>query len=146
MRVVLDTNVIFEGLTKQAGACGLIIEAWRADLMTVCVSNAIGFEYEDVLSRKLSEKRWHELRPILNGLLRRHVRFIEIYFSWRPTSPDPGADHIIDCAANASAIIVTSNLKDFAQAKSKLGLKVLTPNELVRFLINPSFFDVARYN
>jgi len=30
MRAVIDTNVVFEGLTKQGGVCGLIIDAWRA--------------------------------------------------------------------------------------------------------------------
>lgn len=28
MRAVIDTNVLFEGLTKQGGACALIVEAW----------------------------------------------------------------------------------------------------------------------
>ena len=27
-RVVIDTNVLFEGLTKQGGAAGLIVDAW----------------------------------------------------------------------------------------------------------------------
>lgn len=54
MRVVIDTNVVFEGLTKQGGACGLIIDAWRAGLIKACVTNALAYEYEDVLARKLS--------------------------------------------------------------------------------------------
>lgn len=33
LRIVVDTNVVFEGLTKQGGASGLIIEAWLAGLM-----------------------------------------------------------------------------------------------------------------
>jgi predicted nucleic acid-binding protein len=28
VRVVIDTNVVFEGLTKQGGAEGFIIDAW----------------------------------------------------------------------------------------------------------------------
>lgn len=61
LRVVVDTSVVFEGLTKQGGASGLIIDAWLAGLMVVCVSNALGYEYDDVLSRKLSEQRWSKL-------------------------------------------------------------------------------------
>ncbi len=57
VRVVVDTNILFEGLTKQGGASGLIIDAWLAGLMIVCVSNAIAYEYDDVLSRKLSEAK-----------------------------------------------------------------------------------------
>ncbi|MEZ4860848.1 MAG: PIN domain-containing protein [Caldilineaceae bacterium] len=47
IRVVLDTNVIFEGLTKQTGACGLIVGAWRAGLIMVCVTTTLLNEYED---------------------------------------------------------------------------------------------------
>jgi hypothetical protein len=45
--------------------------------------------------------------------------------------PDLGDDLVIDCAMNASAIVITSNLRDFKRAKESLGLSVLTPVELV---------------
>jgi predicted nucleic acid-binding protein len=51
LRVVVDTNVVLEGLTKQGGASGLIVDAWLAGVMAVSVSNALAYEYEDVLSR-----------------------------------------------------------------------------------------------
>ncbi|MBW4551765.1 MAG: putative toxin-antitoxin system toxin component, PIN family [Aphanocapsa sp. GSE-SYN-MK-11-07L] len=129
-RVVIDTNVVFEGLTKQGGAAGLIIDAWLAGLIQVCVSTALAYEYEDVLSRKLSEIRWQKLQPVLSALLGK-VEFTAIYYSWRPTSPDPGDDLVIDCAMNAGAIVVTSNIRDFQRAKVSLGLQVMTPTELV---------------
>ena len=47
-RVVIDTNVVFEGLTKQGGAVVLAIEAWLAGLLTVYVSNTLAYEYVDV--------------------------------------------------------------------------------------------------
>jgi hypothetical protein len=34
------TNVVLEGLTKQGRASGLVINAWLAGLMTVCLSNS----------------------------------------------------------------------------------------------------------
>jgi putative PIN family toxin of toxin-antitoxin system len=130
LRVVIDTNVVFEGLTKQGGSAGLIIDAWLADLMIVCVSNALAYEYEDVLSRKLSEVRWSKLQPVLGTLLN-SAQFTPIYFSWRPTSPDAGDDLVVDCAMNAGAIIVTSNLRDFRSATESLGVRVITPIQLV---------------
>lgn len=78
-RVVIDTNVVFEGLTKQGGAAGLVIDAWLAGLLEVCVSNALAYEYEDVLSRKLSEARWQKLQPVLGGLLS-HAQFTAVYY------------------------------------------------------------------
>ncbi|WNN89304.1 PIN domain-containing protein [Gloeocapsopsis dulcis] len=63
LRVVIDTNVVFEGLTKQGSAAGFVIDAWLAGLIQVHVSNALAHEYEDVLSRKLSDACWQELKP-----------------------------------------------------------------------------------
>ncbi|MBD2428484.1 PIN domain-containing protein [Phormidium sp. FACHB-1136] len=130
LRIVVDTNVVFEGLTKQGGASGLIIDAWLAGLMVVCISNALAYEYDDVLSRKLSAERWRKLQPVLGQLLS-IAQYTNIYFSWRPTSPDAGDDLVIDCAMNAGAMIVTSNIRDFRSANVAMGLQVLTP---VQFL------------
>jgi putative PIN family toxin of toxin-antitoxin system len=104
LRVVIDTNVVFEGLTRSGGAAGLIIDAWHAELLCVCVSTAVAYEYTDVLSRKLSSARWRRLQPLLGSLLAQ-VEFVPIYYSWRPSSQDPGDDHVIDCAMNGRATI-----------------------------------------
>ncbi len=133
LRIVVDTNVVFEGLTKQGGASGLIIDVWLAGLMVVCVSNALAYEYDDVLSRKLSEARWLKLQPVLGRLIG-IAQYTNIYFSWRPTSPDAGDDLVIDCAMNAGAIVVTSNIRDFRSAKESLGLRVMTPVQFVSLL------------
>ena len=133
MRVVIDTNVLFEGLTKQGGACGLIVDAWRVGVIEACVSNALAYEYEDVLERKLSPRRWTQIQPVLNSLLRQ-AEFVTIYFSWRPSSPDPGDEHLIDCAMNADATVVTANKRDFAQAQQTFGLRVMSPVEFVTAL------------
>jgi predicted nucleic acid-binding protein len=133
LRIVVDTNVVFEGLTKQGGASGLMVDAWLAGLMVVCVSNALAYEYSDVLSRKLSEGRWSRLKPVLGQLLS-IAQYTNIYFSWRPTSPDAGDDLVIDCAMNAGAIVITSNIRDFQSAKKSLGLRVLTPVQFVEAL------------
>jgi predicted nucleic acid-binding protein len=133
LRIVVDTNVVFEGLTKQGGASGLMVDAWLTGLMVVCVSNALAYEYSDVLSRKLSEERWSRLKPVLGQLLS-IAQYTNIYFSWRPTSPDAGDDLVIDCAMNAGAIVVTSNIRDFQSAKKSLGLRVLTPVQFVEAL------------
>ena len=134
VRVVLDTNVIFEGLTNQGGACGFIVDSWRLGLLRVCVSNSLAYEYEDVLSRKLAAERWLQINSVLGNLLAHQTTFVEIYFSWRPASPDPGDDHVINCAMNASAPVVTSNVRDFQQAKQILGLQVMTPVALLNYL------------
>jgi predicted nucleic acid-binding protein len=133
LRAVIDTNTLFEGLTQQGGAPGLIIDAWATQVFQPFVSNALAYEYADVLSRKLSARRWQSLRPVL-GFLLQHATFVPIYFTWRPSSPDPGDEHLIDCAMNAGAVIVTFNVRDFRQAQESLGLNVMTPVEFVQKL------------
>jgi predicted nucleic acid-binding protein len=129
-RVVIDTNVVFEGLTKRGGAAGLVIDAWLAGLLQVCVCDALAYEYADVLSRKLSEARWQRLKPVLGTLLSQ-AQFVVVHYSWRPISPDPGDEHVIDCAMNAGATIITSNVRDFRTARETLGLRVVTPIEAI---------------
>ena len=133
VRAVIDTNVVFEGLTKRDTAAGWIVEAWLAGLFRPCISNALGYEYVEVLSTKLSPKRREQVRPLLRGLLEAAER-IGIHFTWRPSSPDPGDEHVIDCAMNAGAIIVTWNVRDFRRAQSQLGLPISTPVEFLRYL------------
>ena len=133
LKVVLDTNVVFEGLTKRGGTCGLIIDAWFADQMHVHVTDALAYEYMDVLSRKLSFERWQRMRIALLTLLAQ-AELTTVYLSWRPMSPDAGDDLVIDCAMNANALVVTANLRDFRLAQQTLGLRVLTPLDFLKQL------------
>jgi predicted nucleic acid-binding protein len=129
-RVIVDTNVLFEGLTRQGGAAGLVVEAWLAGLFLPFVSNALAYEYLDVFSRKLTAKRWSEIKPVL-GMLLAKSEFVRIYFRWRPISPDRADEHIVDLAMNAGALIVTNNTRDFKLAEKSLGVRVMTPVEFV---------------
>lgn len=129
-RVVIDTNVIFEGLTKRGGAAGLVVDAWLTGVLQVCVCDALAYEYADVLSRKLSDARWQRLKPVLGTLLSK-AQFVVVHYSWRPISPDPADEHVINCAMNAGATVITSNVRDFKTAKETLGLRVITPAEAI---------------
>jgi predicted nucleic acid-binding protein len=134
LRVVLDTNVVFEGLTYGGGAAGLIVEAWLADhLFQAYLSEALAYEYIDVLYRKLDPNRLKQIQPVLDKLISL-AHFTQIYYSWRPTSPDPGDDFLVDCAMNAMAVIVTSNLKDLKIAEKSLGLRILNSSQFIREL------------
>ncbi len=111
----------------------MIIDVWAAGLFRACVSNALSYEYEDVLSRKLSDIRWRRIKPALGALLDKS-EFVTVYYTWRPASPDPGDDHLIDCALNSGGMIVTSNIRDFREAEKSLGLTVMTPAGFVTFM------------
>jgi len=133
LSAVIDTNVLFEGVTQKGGAGGLVVEAWLAGVFRPCVSNALAYEYFEVLNRKLSEARLHEVLPLIDALLDT-VEWVVTFFTWRPSSTDPADEHVVDCAMNAGAMDVTSNVRDFRLAERWLGLEVLTPSEFVRRL------------
>jgi predicted nucleic acid-binding protein len=130
---VLDTNVVFEGLTKRGGVSGTIINAWYGGLVHVCITDAMAYEYIDVLTRKLSAERAAIATSALATLLT-SAELVTVYYRWRPSSPDPGDEFVIDCAMNANAALVTLNLKDFRLAQQTLGLQVLTPKQLLALL------------
>ncbi len=101
MRVVLDTNVVFEGLTKQTGVCGLIIDAWCAGLMLACVSNALLNEYDDVLSRKLSAWRYVEVIAMWDELLDESTHNV---LSWRDSIPSAQEQHRLQSSRSCATI------------------------------------------
>ncbi len=132
LRAVIDTNVLFEGLSTK-GDCGDIIDAWAARSFTPCVSTALAYEYEDVLGRKFAPTRRSQVLAALKALLGR-VEWVPIYTRVRPLSPDPDDDFVIECAYNSRAVIVTSNLKDLQVAESHLGIPVKTPAQFHNLL------------
>ena len=93
----------------------------------------MAYEYVDVLQRKLGVPQWTAASTTLATLLA-CAEATTLYYSWRPLSPDPGDDFMIDCAMNADALLVTANKKDFRAAEQSLGLPVLSPAEFVSLL------------
>ena len=102
-------------MTTQGSAPGLIIEAWRGGLFTACVATALAYEYLEVCSGKLSTRRWQQLQPVVGALLAQ-ARFVPIYFSWRPMSPDPGGRACHRLCDERRASVVTANTRDFQLA------------------------------
>ena len=126
-RAVVDTNVLFEGLTRR-GASADVVDAWVAREFMPCVSTAMALEYEEVLGNRLGVAKRNVALPALQALLAR-AEFVPIFYSVRPMSPDPDDDFVIDCAFNAGAAIVTHNVKDFRGLEAALGIEVLGPAE-----------------
>ena len=49
VRAVIDTNVLFEGLTR-TGAAASVVDAWVSRRFQPCISTALALEYQEVLS------------------------------------------------------------------------------------------------
>jgi predicted nucleic acid-binding protein len=132
VRVVVDTNVLFEGLSR-LGPSGQVVDAWAAGRLQPCVSTALALEYEDVLARSFGPSRSETVHKALQALLVR-CEYVPIRFTYRPASPDPGDDLVVDCVLNGRAVLVTHNLRDFRRPAAELGFRVMDPIELLALL------------
>lgn len=132
IRAVVDTNVLFEGLTH-LGPAAEVVDAWVSRRFLPCVSTALALEYQDVLSRKLKPTRSEKSLMALQALLVR-CEYVPIYYTYRPASRDPGDDFVVDCVLNSRSLLVTSNVRDFVEASQKLGFQILQPSEFVVLL------------
>jgi putative PIN family toxin of toxin-antitoxin system len=129
MRVVVDTNVLVEGLSRK-GTCGRVVDAWVDRKFVPCVSTALAFEYEAVLRRHGSSEKVEDRCRAMQALLAR-AEFVPVVFSYRPSSPDPSDDFVIDCVMNARAGLVTSNIRHFERASAALGFALWKPTALL---------------
>jgi predicted nucleic acid-binding protein len=132
LRAVIDTNVVFEGLTH-LGPSAKVLDAWVERRFQPCVSTALALEYRAVLQGKLAPHRIETALMALQALLVR-CEYVPIYFSYRPASQDPGDDLVVDCVVNSRALLVTSNTRDFVSASRQLGFPVLRPASFLPLL------------
>lgn len=131
-KVIIDTNVLYAGLYSANGASYQILRAIEKNKVKFVLSVSLVFEYEDVLRRNPSMLNLSdgEIDDILNDLCSRGEHQI-IYFLWRPKLSDPKDDHILELAvASNTSIIVTHNIKDFANAQD-FGIRAISPGQFL---------------
>lgn len=125
LRAVVDTNVLVSGLNR-TGLEGAVIDAWADQAFQPCVSTALALEYQDVLARKFPEVRRETAMRALQALLVR-CEYVPIRYTYRPASPDPGDDFVVDCVLNSQALLITANVRDFQGPGAELGFQVVGP-------------------
>jgi putative PIN family toxin of toxin-antitoxin system len=135
-RIVLDTDVVVTALRSASGGSNAVLIAVACGQLVPLVTPALFLEYEAVLKR--SEQR------LVHGLdLAAIDRFlaalaaaseaVEISFQWRPQLRDANDEMVLETALNGQAdALVTHNVKDFAGAAMRFGLRILRPGELLK--------------
>jgi putative PIN family toxin of toxin-antitoxin system len=136
VRAVLDTNVLVAALRSQRGASFQLLQLVRAGKLTPVVSVPLLFEYEDVLCRPgmLPTVPASAIAPFLDAFLR-WADLRNVYFLWRPMLTDPKDEMLVELAFAAGDVpIVTLNTRDLTPAVQRLGLRVLTPAQMLAIL------------
>jgi putative PIN family toxin of toxin-antitoxin system len=133
VHLVVDTSVIVAALRSKRGASNKILRLIAVGSLSMSLSVAALLEYEDVLLRndKIPGYSSSDLHRFLDDICS-VARHQEIFFTWRPTLPDPNDEIFLELAVAAGAShIITHNKKDFIGAES-FGLRVVCPGELLK--------------
>lgn len=129
--VVVDTNVLVAAFRSSLGASHRLLQTIELRRWRPVISPALALEYESVLKRDVGELglSFGDIDDFTDYLCSR-ARLVQIYFRWRPMSPDPDDDRILEIAVRTGSPIVTFNVRDFRGSES-LGIRTMSPAELL---------------
>ena len=110
MRIVLDTN----SLVQCVGRHSVYRDVWLSVLKghnTLCVSNEILFEYEEILKRFFNP---HFAEAVIDAFMESgHVELINPTFRFNLIVADPDDNKFVDCAIQANARYIVTNDKHY---------------------------------
>ena len=117
------------------GVNAVLREVARRRLIPLA-SPPLFLEYEDVLKRPehrlvhgLSLEAIDEFLAELAAL----IEPVDVHFQWRPQTPDPNDEMVLETAINGRAdAVVTYNVADFAAAAKRFKVSVLRPGDLLK--------------
>lgn len=110
MRIVLDTNCLLASLSKR----GAYFNVWRSlqeGKYTLCISNEILEEYEEIIAQKTNPViASNVIQTLLNAP---SVELINAFFRFELIQKDPDDNKFVDCAIAGNATFVVSNDSHF---------------------------------
>lgn len=129
MRVVIDTNIFVSSFF--GGNPRKIIDLWKNEKITLCLSNAILDEYIDVL-RRIGLKEEDELKELLSLF---SMGFNILFTTKTPKikiiKNDPDDDKFIECAVALKAHAVITGDREVLAIKEYMGIRILTPQKFL---------------
>ena len=136
MRIVLDTSVVVAGLRTRLGAANAVLRQVARRRLVPLASPPLFLEYEEVLKRpehRLAHGLPLEAVDEFLAELAALIEPVEVHFQWRPQTPDPNDEMVLETAINGRAdAVVTYNVADFAVAAKRFKISVLSPGGLLK--------------
>ena len=138
MKVVIDTSVWISALITKESSARDVLRLVFEDKVYPQMSEALFFEYEDVMKRKkiqnLTPLTLEEQNTLFNAYLS-SAKWNEIYYMWRPNLKDENDNFVVELAvASGAEYIITYNIKDFKNAELVFKHKVITPEQFIKDL------------
>jgi putative PIN family toxin of toxin-antitoxin system len=132
VRVVVDTNVFISSLLNTEGNPRKVIDLWRFEKITLCLSKEILAEYFAVLGRfgVSEEPEGEELVQLFQK------RYNQVFLTSVPTisaiSEDPADNKFIECAAAAGVKYIISGDRHLLNLKVFKGIRMLSPTDFLK--------------
>lgn len=134
-RIVVDTSVIVSALRSRLGASNVVLGLVARRRLVPLISPALFLEYEEVLKRpehRLAHRLEVEQVDRFLAALASAAEPVDAWFQWRPQLSDPDDEMVLETAVNGRAdAILTHNVRDFASAGSRFGIRTLKPREFL---------------
>lgn len=131
MKVVIDTNVFVSSFF--GGNPGKIIDLWKKEEATLCLSKDILDEYIEVL-RRIGLEDEDELEELLSLFSK---GFNMIFTTKTPkitlVDEDPDDDKFIECAVALKADVIITGDKALGAVKEHLNVRILTPAQFLKW-------------
>jgi putative PIN family toxin of toxin-antitoxin system len=129
MKVVIDTNVFVSSFF--GGNPRKIIDHWKHDKITLCLSRAILDEYIDVLCRigLTDESELEELLALFSKGF--NILFVIKTPKIQIIKNDPNDDKFIECAMALKADVVITGDREVFAVKEYAGIRILTPQQFL---------------
>ncbi len=125
MKVVIDTNIFVSSFF--GGNPRRIIDLWKKEEISLCLSNAILDEYIDVLQR-IGLKDERELEELLALFSKGfNILFTTKTQKLKIIKNDPDDNKFIECAVALKANVIISGDKEVLAIEEYAGIKILTP-------------------
>ncbi|WP_405329900.1 putative toxin-antitoxin system toxin component, PIN family [Fibrobacter sp.] len=110
MRIVLDTNCLLASLSRR-GAYFNVWKGLQQGKYTLCVSNEILEEYEEILTQSTNSViASNVVQTLLNAPT---VELIEPFYRFNLIKNDPDDNKFVDCAIAGNATYIVSNDSHF---------------------------------
>ena len=133
MNIVLDTNCLLMSLSRRSA----YYSVWRDFVegkYTLCVTNEILAEYEEILTQKVGPEIASNVITAILDLP--NSKMVQVYYHLRLITADPDDDKFVDCAfkANARYIVTEDHHYDILKQAPFPYIDVVGIDEFIKVL------------
>ena len=135
MNIVLDTNCLLMSLSRRSRYYPI----WRNFVdgkYSICVTNEILAEYEEILSQKIGAEIASNVIKALLDLP--NTKIVQVYYHLHLITADPDDDKFVDCAfkSNAKYIVTQDHHYDVLKETPFPHIEVVNIDEFLNILTN----------